>query len=105
MQLKHSLLKIGCSGDDDSTHSDFNTRGNNEIDIESFDTTVRDENNNYDLDLLIEDKTDVVQVREEDLQQYRDLGMPSHLFLYLSYLFIYFFLIRFNINRESKTIL
>ncbi len=81
IRLKHSLLKIGGSSNDDSFHSDFNTRENNEIDIEIFDTTVGDEDNNYDLDLLIEDKTNVVQVREEDLQQYRDLGMSLHILL------------------------
>ena len=79
IQRKHSLLK-GGSGDDESSRSDFSTRGNNEIDRETFDGIIREEDNNYDLDLLIEDKTDVVQVREEDLQQYRDLGIPSCLF-------------------------
>ena len=63
LKLKQSILKLG----------DGDAYLNNEVDNEICD----DGEDNCSLDLLVEDKMDVVQVREEDLQQYRDLGTHS----------------------------
>jgi hypothetical protein len=67
-----------------SNNDQFN-RVNSEDSDDTINSINSEEESNYDLDLLIEDKNDaVVQVREEDLQQYRDLGMYFTLLLRLN---------------------
>lgn len=68
-----------------SNNDQFNHVNSEDSDDAIDSKNSEEEESNYDLDLLIEDKNDaVVQVREEDLQQYRDLGMYFTLLLRLS---------------------
>lgn len=68
-----------------SSNNDQLNRVNSEDSDDTINSINSEEESNYDLDLLIEDKNDaVVQVREEDLQQYRDLGMYFTLLLRLN---------------------